>query len=117
MGGTVYSLSQWRAHGQDAAPPQAIRANPYYVNRIARDYRLCTGAGVPVASCADASPAINQGVDLLDLDGDGSTTDRITAGAFITGDERIGPNFDGGFDPGGSPPQSVNEARRTDVRN
>jgi nitrous oxidase accessory protein NosD len=38
-----------------------------------------------------ASPARTVGVDVLDLDRDGSTTDIIPAGAYITGTEIIGP--------------------------
>jgi hypothetical protein len=38
-----------------------------------------------------ASPARSIGVDVLDLDRDGSTTDVIPAGAYITGSEVIGP--------------------------
>lgn len=36
----------------------------------------------------------NDGIDVLDLDGDGSTDDPITLGAYITGDETIGPTTD-----------------------
>jgi len=65
-------------------------SNPLFANIAGLDFRLCTAAGVPHASCSGASPAINRGVDLYDLDGDASTTDAINAGAYITGNEVIG---------------------------
>ena len=48
------------------------------------------GAGTPDTMCIEASPYLQQGVDILDLDGDGDTTNLIAAGAYITGDEMIG---------------------------
>ena len=36
------------------------------------------------------SPLINAGLDVLDLNKNGSTSDRITIGAYITGNEIIG---------------------------
>jgi len=50
-----------------------------YVDEANGDFRLQAG-----------SPAENLAVDILDLDGDGSTTDFVPAGAFVTGDETVG---------------------------
>jgi len=54
-------------------------ADPLYVNSTTNDFHLQGG-----------SPALNAGVDTLDLDGDSSTVDTITVGAYVTGDEIIG---------------------------
>ncbi len=79
--------------GQESAAPLSIEANPFFVNASAGDFRLCTGPGAPSASCTGASPALTIGIDILDLDGDGSTTDTIRAGAHITNTEVFGvPN-------------------------
>lgn len=88
--------------------------NPRFVNATGGDFRLCRGPGVPEAACSAASPAINAGRDILDLDGDGSTTDTITLGAYITGDEVIGLGGTGGVDPG-VPPGVVSGLERSDV--
>lgn len=75
---------------QDQAAPASVESSPLFVNAAAGDFRLCTGAGVPAPTCSGASPALNRGVDLNDLDSDGSTTDNIPAGAYITNNEVIG---------------------------
>jgi hypothetical protein len=59
----------------------SVNANPLFVNTSTGDAHL-----------QQASPAIDLGVDILDLDGDGSTTDRIPAGAYVRGNEVIGRN-------------------------
>lgn len=69
---------------QNDVNPVSIEVDPLLVNPAQGDYRICTGNGTPSASCQAASPAINLGVDVLDLDHDGSTTDAITAGAYVT---------------------------------
>jgi hypothetical protein len=65
-----------------------------YANEGNNDFRLCTASGVPDASCTGASTCIengaNDGLDVLDLDNDSSTSDPITLGVYITGDEEIG---------------------------
>lgn len=66
--------------GHDAASPASRNQDPLFVNAAAADFRLQAG-----------SPARNLGVDVLDLNGNGSTTDLIPAGAYITGNEVIGP--------------------------
>lgn len=89
--GEIASFSQWRsAYGHDGASPASVNANPQYVNPASGDFRLCEGPGAPGASCAAVSPA-SIGVDILDVDGDGSTSDTIRAGAYVTNAEVIGP--------------------------
>lgn len=87
------SFDQWKAsYGHDSANPASIQSDPLFVNESANDFRLCTGAGAPASSCTGASPAMTRGVDLLDLDNDGNTTEVIRAGAFVTNGETIGPS-------------------------
>lgn len=62
---------------QHAASPTAINSDPLFVG--GSDYRLQAG-----------SPARNLGVDLLDRDSDGSTTDAVHAGCYLTGSEVVG---------------------------
>lgn len=64
-------------YGQDANSLNNV--DPLYVNEVSKNFRLQA-----------TSPARNAGIDILDLDGDGSTTDAITMGAYITGNEIIG---------------------------
>lgn len=79
--GTRYTLANWQStHNQDAAAPASLSVDPLFVNSAAGDYHLQGG-----------SPARALGVDILDLNGNGSTTDIIPAGAYITGSEVIGP--------------------------
>lgn len=75
---------------QEQAAPASTVSDPLFANAAGGDYRLCTAAGVPHASCSGASPAIGRGVDALDLDGDSSTSDTINAGAYVSGSEVIG---------------------------
>jgi len=87
------NFAQWLAGttGQDEdAPASTSTSDPRFANIAGDDFRLCTAAGVPDASCVGASPAIALGVDALDLDSDSSTTDTIPAGAYVTGNEIIG---------------------------
>lgn len=102
-----YSLSQWNSmwnHGTVA--PRSSSANPMYVDGANGDFRLQSG-----------SPAINAGIDILDLDNDGSTTDRIAVGAYVTGDEIIGASaspWDSGGGSGEEPQQPGPPARPQD---
>lgn len=76
IGYSDYSLNGWSsAFNKDTIG--TLTSNPSY--RSANDYRLST-----------SSALINAGLDILDLDNDGSTTDPITMGAYITGSEIIG---------------------------
>lgn len=71
-----HTLTQWRSNfGKDLTG--TITLDPQYLG--ASDYRL-----------ANTSPLINAGLDVLDLDNDGNTSDVITIGAYITGNEVIG---------------------------
>lgn len=74
----------------NAVLPLSITSNPLMADAPNADWRLCTGSGLPVAGCTGASPAAALGVDLLDLDGDLSTSDNIPAGVYVTGSETIG---------------------------
>jgi len=77
--------------GLDTTSPASTNGtDPLLANPTDNDFRLCTASGVPHASCTGASPALTLGVDILDLDGDSSTTDTIPAGAYVTGSETIG---------------------------
>jgi len=86
-GQTNLSFGAWQGLGQDSASPASRVADPLFVNEAGGNYRLQAG-----------SPARNAGADLLDLNGNGSATDLIHLGAYITGNEVIGR------DGGGSPP-------------
>ena len=71
------TLSDWQSGmSQDL---YSFTSDPQFVDSVNSDYRLNPG-----------SPCINRGVDILDLNNDGSTTDSINIGAYITGDECIG---------------------------
>lgn len=82
LNGAQLSFSTWQAtHGQDEATPTGITNDPLFVSpTYPSGYQLQAG-----------SPARSIGVDLLDLNGNASTTDLIPAGAYITGSEVIGP--------------------------
>ena len=77
-----YSFADWQSRfGQDAG---SLTSNPQYVNAGGFDFRLQSN-----------SPALNAGIDFLDLNRNGSTSDAITMGAYITGSEVIGPTSGG----------------------
>jgi hypothetical protein len=86
------SFADWKTAyaNQCEASPACVTTDPRFANPAGSDFRLCTAAGVPHASCVGASPAIGLGVDALDLDGDASTVDTIDAGVCVTGTEIIG---------------------------
>ncbi len=54
--------------------------NPLFVSSAGRDFRLAAN-----------SPARNAGIDFLDLNGNGQTNDTIHRGAYLTGNETVGP--------------------------
>lgn len=73
-----YNWSGWRStFGQDTNSSSGT--DPLFVNAAGGNFRLQT-----------SSSARNAGRDILDLNGNGSTTDSITLGAYITGNEIIG---------------------------
>lgn len=78
----TYALSSWKgSFGQDTAAPESTSADPLFASASSGDFRLLA-----------ASPARGRGVDIFDLNGNGSTTDTIPAGAYVRGDEIIGRN-------------------------
>ena len=80
LGEDEFDLSRWKRDlKQDAAAPASRTSDPEYVDAPASDYRLKA-----------SSPARRSGVDILDLNGNGDTTDSVPIGAFVTGNERIG---------------------------
>jgi hypothetical protein len=90
-----HTFTSWQsAFNHDKLRPTSTLKNPLYVAASADDFRLCLGTGVPTRGCSRVSPAAEIGVDILDLDHDGSTVDQIPAGAYVTGDETIGPMTD-----------------------
>lgn len=85
------SFATWQSDSsEDSAAPASITSDPLFANAGGGDFRLCTGSGVPHASCSGASPAIAIAVDILDLDGDSSTSDNVPSGAYVLGTEVIG---------------------------
>ncbi len=85
--GGVYTFAAWRStFGQDSS---STTVDPMYVNPGSNDFRL-----------SSSSPVRNLGIDILDLDGDGNTTDPVNPGAYVSGNESIGP---GPVDPPGVP--------------
>ena len=84
------SLVSWLA----MAPAElaSLVMNPQFVNAAAGDLRLQSG-----------SQALTLGIDLLDLNGNGSTTDVVPAGAYVRGNEVIGRNVG----PVPNPPTAV----------
>lgn len=78
FGGVKYSLENWMSSfKQDSA---STSSNPGYVDPDGNDLRL-----------SPSSPVVTVGVDVLDLDGDGRTSDIIRPGAYVSGNEVIGP--------------------------
>lgn len=72
------TLTAWRnaTGGREA---NSASANPAFVNAAAGNLRL-----------QQNSPGASLGVDTLDLNRNGSTTDTIPAGAYVSGNETIG---------------------------
>ena len=70
---------------RDTVSPAGQDADPVFVDQENHNYHLDTG-----------SPALTMGVDVLDFDGDENTTEIIPAGAYVTGDETIGRESNGG---------------------
>jgi hypothetical protein len=79
VGGGDQDLSGWqRGFSQDVAKPGSQSTNPGYVNAAGGDFR------------AKGNTLREAGVDYLDLDRDGSTTDAVPLGPFVIGNETIG---------------------------
>lgn len=78
VAGAQRSFATWQGtYRQDSAQAAGMTSNPSFVDET--DYRL-----------TDGSPARLLGIDILDLNRNGSTSDTIPAGAYITGSEVIG---------------------------
>jgi hypothetical protein len=86
---TSLSFASWQGLGQDQVSPRSQQTDPLLVNPSGGNLTLQAG-----------SPARTIGVDRLDLNMNGSTSDTIPAGAYITGTELIGL-------PGPSPPRNL----------
>ncbi len=78
----------------EQSAPASIDADPMFVSST--NFHLQSG-----------SPARTLGVDILDLDRDGSTTDIIPAGVYVTGSEVIGLNTGGVVTPPPPPPSDT----------
>jgi nitrous oxidase accessory protein NosD len=87
-----YSFSQWqKTFSQDTAAPPSATTDPRFVDASRDDFRLCSGAGAPHTDCRSASGLTRMGVDILNLNAAGKTSDLIPIGAFVSNLERIGP--------------------------
>jgi hypothetical protein len=86
-----YGLSQWRStHGKDMVG--TMTSDPNFVS--ATNFRLAANSPMRVA-----------GLDVLDLNSNGSRTDTIPMGAYITGNEVIGRGAPSSTSP--RPPSDV----------
>lgn len=75
-----HTLQSWQSgFAQDSTAPASRSADPLFVNATQQDFRLQA-----------SSPARVLGIDLFDLNGNGSTTDTVPAGAYVRGNEVIG---------------------------
>ncbi len=78
VGYSDLSLASWQStYGKDTTGTQTV--DPRFVG--GGDYKLATNSAL-----------IGAGVDVLDLNRNGSTTDAIPMGAYVTGSEVIGRN-------------------------
>ncbi len=75
-----YTFTSWKTAGFDT---HGISSNPDFISLStgAEGFKLNTG-----------SSALNAGIDRQDYDGDGNRTENINMGAYITGNETIGPS-------------------------
>lgn len=93
----TYSLSGWQStFSKDTVGTSAL--NPQYVSST--DFRLASG-----------SPIRSSGIDILDLNGNGSTSDTIPIGAYVTGNEVIGPTASANAFVAPSPPTDIEVVR------
>lgn len=72
-----YTLTNWQSAVSGEASSNTF--NPSFVDRSIKNYRL-----------ASTSPLRNIGVDVLDLDNDGSATDAVNYGAYVPESVQIG---------------------------
>lgn len=77
-GGVIYyTLSAWRS--AIAGDGASSTSDPQYMDNAINNFRL-----------RSTSPAINSGVDILDLNNNGNRGDAVNLGAYLTGNEQIG---------------------------
>lgn len=79
IGSSRVTWSSWQGLGKDVQGSRVITGSPGFVNAAAGDYRPAAG-----------STLLGAGLDVLDLNGNGSTTDTVNAGAYALGNEVIG---------------------------
>jgi hypothetical protein len=109
---TYRTFDYWRnTWGQDQQAPASTSSDPRYVDAAGGDFRLCTGPGAPAATCTTGSSVLNLGIDILDLNNNGSATDAIRPGAYITGNEVIGHGGTVTTSPAPSAPTNVRVIR------
>ncbi len=73
------TFATWRStYGQDSASPASFTADPLFANQSGGVYTLQAG-----------SPARGAGIDVLDLQGRG-TSQPVACGCYVTGSETIG---------------------------
>ncbi len=98
-GAAYQSISAWKAAlggSQLGDDYFSITANPLLQDAGAGNFRLRSD-----------SPALQAGIDVLDLNRNGTTSDPISLGAYITGNETIGLLTDGGAVSPPSPPTAL----------
>ncbi len=79
LNGSRITFAEWRGrYDKDNAKPPGLQADPLFVDNII--YKLRRD-----------SPVITLAVDILGLNRNGGTAERIPAGAYVTGNEVIGP--------------------------
>jgi len=89
----AYSLSGWQnTFNKDTVGTSQL--DPQYISST--DFRLASG-----------SPLRTMGIDILDLNGNGSTSDTIPIGAYVTGNEVIGPTSTANISVAPSPPTDI----------
>jgi hypothetical protein len=74
-----HTLDSWRSQFNRDTVGSTVATNPGFQNEAALDFRL-----------ASSSPLLGAGVDVLDLNSNGSTSDRVNIGAYALGNEIIG---------------------------
>lgn len=79
--GPTYTYTNWTDNGMEGDSPASITSDPLFTNAAGGIYTLQAG-----------SPARDLGVDLLDLQG-GGTSASIHAGCYVTGLETIGTGY------------------------
>jgi parallel beta-helix repeat protein len=92
--GAAYTLSSWQEEiSQDIS---SLSINPQFQDRANNNYRLPEGSALTAA-----------GVDILDLNYNGSVSDTIPLGLYVTGDEVVGTTTQPYVPPPSQPPQGL----------